>query len=250
MPPTRRASANAEPNECPAGESRLISRGSRLFGYLRPQPSSESLRSTHTAESVAKSWWRGGSLRRRGSNDSLRTEVPHDSGPLQEVDLNRALPPLPSLSNWDATDLRDAEKVHRLDRSAAQVVPRIVTSEGKLAVGRKVDGPGRVLSEREKGTRTTDRSQHVVVRLDLPGTDQISGRPPGGEDASNHHVTSKDIRGRDRGRIKFPTSVSELEMRSTSGPVKEKRGTSLKRQLSKMAATGFGFHRHPKRSLR
>ncbi|KAI9793176.1 MAG: hypothetical protein M1833_000816 [Piccolia ochrophora] len=81
-----------------AEQERPPSRGSRIMNYIRPRSSNDSLRSTHTDDST---WWRSESLRRRDSNSSITPYNESIESPGPDIDLNRPLPPLPSISNWN-----------------------------------------------------------------------------------------------------------------------------------------------------
>ncbi|KAI9894553.1 MAG: hypothetical protein M1814_001907 [Vezdaea aestivalis] len=94
-----------------AGEeiSRPPSRRNRIAEYIRPTSSQGSIRSVRTTRSAesnsnGNAWWRP-LLSSRKSSGSLRRTSEEASREREEivnrVNLNRALPPLPSLSNWD-----------------------------------------------------------------------------------------------------------------------------------------------------
>ncbi|KAI9825088.1 MAG: hypothetical protein M1832_001408 [Thelocarpon impressellum] len=116
-----------------AEQDRPSSRGSsRVIEYLRPRSSRGSLRSAYTVESNSSTWWRaGGSLRRHNSNASQQAYLddgeppPPPPPPVQAVDLNRALPPLPSLSTWDSETPRTGPGV----RIGAVHITELVTTE-------------------------------------------------------------------------------------------------------------------------
>lgn len=105
-PPSR---ARAEP-ERPRSRAGSITEGIRQ--YIRPRASQDSMRSVARSESSSRdansgknggTWWRGGSLRRQGSNKSFRDGQNEQGRPLSFVpgsELNRALPALPGLDQW------------------------------------------------------------------------------------------------------------------------------------------------------
>ncbi|KAI9676193.1 MAG: hypothetical protein M1817_000938 [Caeruleum heppii] len=94
-----------------AEQERPPSRGSRIVEYIRPRSSNGSLRSVCSNDSsAAVSWWRGGSLRRKGSKSSQVGYTEEPPAAVHELDLNRALPPLPSLSTWSSTSSKPLPK--------------------------------------------------------------------------------------------------------------------------------------------
>ncbi|KAI9808041.1 MAG: hypothetical protein M1826_004374 [Phylliscum demangeonii] len=98
----------ASPTEKPAVD-RSLSRGGRLLCYLRSQASVEWLSTPPAADGLARSWWPPRSLRRRTSHTG-----PHSLPARTDLDLNRALPPLPSLSTWHASAWGDLDDVKAL----------------------------------------------------------------------------------------------------------------------------------------
>ncbi|KAI9753211.1 MAG: hypothetical protein M4579_005277 [Chaenotheca gracillima] len=102
----------------PSDEGRPPSRASRIAQFIRPRSSNGSLRSTASTERDSRdmsrtSWWKVGSLRRANSNGSQYSSASGEGGPQVEmptVDLNRALPPLPSLSTWAPLETDNSSK--------------------------------------------------------------------------------------------------------------------------------------------
>ena len=111
-PSSRRGSVGQTEPERPQSRAGSIREG--IKEYIRPRASTDSLRSTRSegggsrgSDSKGGSWWRNGSLRRKGSwssfrsakpddGDHVRSSVNRDGGP----DLNRSLPPLPGLDQY------------------------------------------------------------------------------------------------------------------------------------------------------
>ena len=140
-----------------AEQDRPPSRGTRLAEYLRPRGSRESLRSAYSTESAGgSSWWRGGSfLRRNNSTSSFRSNhrAIYDEAelPANEVDLNRALPPLPSLDTWQAATTSTSVKGH----AVLQVTK--LTSHTHPAERRRSSGPRTALPDAVEQTLSSRR---------------------------------------------------------------------------------------------
>ncbi|KAI9875258.1 MAG: hypothetical protein M1830_008703 [Pleopsidium flavum] len=178
-PPSR---ARAEP-ERPQSRAGSIKEGIRQ--YIRPRASQDSLRSVARSESVSReenngknggTWWRGGSLRRRGSNSSFRSGQDNQTErPLsfsREADLNRALPALPGLDNWQEKKKPTMHIAHMM-RGGGAVTTKSTTlgpSIGSKKTKEKPtiidnDGMERTLSKSEERLRQKDLKKAVEEKM-------------------------------------------------------------------------------------
>ncbi|KAI9793669.1 MAG: hypothetical protein M1816_007564 [Peltula sp. TS41687] len=212
---------------------------------IRPQPSSESVRSRYSADSsVARPWWKGGSIRRYNSRSSHGAETQHEtiSPPQQEVDLNRALPPLPSLSSWKPEKPRTDRKV---DRRSAQISSYGVNVTGQRRVGEEIgrgseclEGPAERRASAQRKSEPTEPTQPSNP-IEQPAPNRGAGEP---EPAVKHVSDSKNAR-----KTKSKPTVSDMKhaerQGSTSPSTEEKRLGRFRLQLSKMSLAGFRLHR-------
>ena len=174
-PPSR---AKAEP-ERPQSRAGSIKEG--IKQYIRPRASQESMRSVARSDSGARdgknggTWWRGGSLRRQGSNKSFRDGQTDEKGrPLSFVpgsDLNRALPALPGLDNWQEKKKPTMHIAHLMrGGSSAKKGTTLGPSVGSKKSKEKptiVDDEGmeRTLSRTEERLRQKDLKQAVEEKM-------------------------------------------------------------------------------------
>ena len=178
-PPSR---ARAEP-ERPQSRAGSIKEG--IKQYIRPRASQDSLRSVARSESTARdsnngknggTWWRGGSMRRQGSSKSLRDGQDNDPGrPLSFIrgtDLNRALPALPGLDNWQEKKKPPMHIAH-LMRGSSNANPKSPT-QGSSIGSKKTkekptivdeDGIERTLSKSEDRLRQKDLKKAVEEKM-------------------------------------------------------------------------------------
>ncbi|KAI9810131.1 MAG: hypothetical protein M1827_006657 [Pycnora praestabilis] len=177
--------------------NRPASRASSIRGsikeYIRPRSSCDSIRSSYSASSntpsfskSAGTWWNGVSaLRRRGSFSSWRSrsssrgdgEDEEDGiAPDQQVDLNRALPPLPGLNQWEAKRKSTSKIMHvaHLMRGGAPQTTTTTTTtpppaspqpQAPAAVAIEDDGHVRPMSHQEETARADDLKRAVMEKM-------------------------------------------------------------------------------------
>ncbi|KAI9852601.1 MAG: hypothetical protein M1838_000255 [Thelocarpon superellum] len=219
-----------------AEQDRPASRGRSIVEYIRPRSSNNSLRSSYTSnEGQTTPWWRGGSLRRPGSSQSLRAaaEPKLDAFVAPEVDLNRALPPLPSLATYDApTSVADVK-----------MGPGSMTGGSRVMTSHSSEQPSllrQTTSEREESQRMRELQEAVERKLGIstaftaPGPAATNGRPP--------RPASRTQRTESR-RLEHPIHSSDGSG-SRSGSSQGVAGgdnkmTRLKRQLSRFGLNGY-----------
>lgn len=158
-----------------------------IIQYIRPRASQDSMRSVARSESAARdgnsgkeggTWWRGGSLSRQGSNKSLRDGPNNEKGrPLSFVpgsNLNRALPALPGLDNWQEKKKPPTHIAH-LMRGGGTAKANATTLDSLSSIGSKkskekptiVDETGteRTLSKAEERLRQKDLKKAVEDKM-------------------------------------------------------------------------------------
>ncbi len=170
-PPSR---ARVEP-ERPQSRAGSIKEGIRQ--YIRPHASQDSLRSVARSESASRdenngrnggTWWRGGSLRRRGSNSSLRSGHDNETQrPLsfrRSADLNRALPALPSLDKWQEKKKPPTHIAH-LMRGGGAVTAKTTTLAPSIGSKKTKEKP--TVIDDEGMERTLSKSEERLRQKDL-----------------------------------------------------------------------------------
>ena len=225
-----------------AEQSRPSSRSSnRFIDYLRPRSSKESMRTMQTEDSSASSWWRGSTIQRQNSVGSQRGYADEYEAPvLREIDLNRPLPPLPSLSTWDS-ETPKAKAGH-----GSVHVTKVVTAhsnaqrEPATPSDRRAPRSGKA---KHRSQRSLELQQMVdekmrVGTIDFPPP--AAAQPHGPKDLrdpssrvpqqSQQRKASAKVRGSD-------------EMAQGSGDNKMSR---LKRQFSKLGLGGLATPKQPK----
>lgn len=156
--------------------------------YIRPRASQDSMRSVARSESTARdgncgkeggTWWRGGSLSRQGSNKSLRDGPNNEKGrPLSFVpgsNLNRALPALPGLDNWQEKKKPPMHIAHLMRGGGTSKANTTTTLDSFSSIGSKkskekptiVDETGteRTLSKAEERLRQKDLKKAVEEKM-------------------------------------------------------------------------------------
>lgn len=158
-----------------------------IIQYIRPRASQDSMRSVARSDSAARdgnsgkeggTWWRGGSLSRQGSNKSFRDGANNEKGrPLSFVpgsNLNRALPALPGLDNWQEKKKPPTHIAH-LMRGGGTAKANATTLDSLSSIGSKkskekptiVDETGmeRTLSKAEERLRQKDLKKAVEEKM-------------------------------------------------------------------------------------
>ncbi|KAI9807801.1 MAG: hypothetical protein M1825_005106 [Sarcosagium campestre] len=197
-----------------AAEDRPASRGTHMLSFIRPRASVTSIPSTHSQESLG---WRMHQSCQSAEN------VMHAEAAREEVNLNRPLPPLPSISTWD-----DSQhwKNSQVDGAKRQVLLADDTSDET-----------KHRSTEEEMTKSWDMSYFKdlpIEPLNHPSHNHDSHAPAFGPVLDSGHgsggVTATSISAGDKN--KADVRVAE----------KMKRPSRLKKQLSswKMGLLRFG----------
>jgi hypothetical protein len=221
---------------------RPLSRSSRIVNYLRPRPSVESIRSVQSANPPSGiNWWNGNAVPR--SPDPPKTDK------LDTLDLNRALPPLPSLSTWNSNTAEQSHKPSVTSGSKGVHVAHLM--RGSSTTGKPpatvVDSMGveHIISRAEE--RQREKNLRRLVEEKMKGGSIVSPTvSPSMMKARQKSVKAEEKqRGKeDSARTKPPkpsksanhTIVKEIEV--TAGPG-EKKISSLRRQLGRLTLGGI-----------
>ncbi len=161
-PPSR-----ARDPERPQSRAGSIKEG--IKQYIRPRASQDSMRSVSRSDSGKNggTWWRGGSLRRQGSNKSLRDGQDEEHGrPLSFVrgtDLNRALPALPSLDKWQEKKSPPMHIAHLMRGGSSAKA----TSLPNANVGSKKSKEKPTIIDEDGVERTISKSEERLRQKDL-----------------------------------------------------------------------------------
>lgn len=179
-PPPSRARADPERPQSRAGS---IKEG--IKQYIRPRASQDSMRSAARSESGSVddkngknggTWWRGGSLRRQGSNTSLRsahgTEKNRPLSFSRDQELNRALPALPSLDSWQEKKPKPTMHIANLMRGSSVTAKSTPLDRGLGSNKTKEkptiideEGMERTLSKKEERLREKDLRKAVEEKM-------------------------------------------------------------------------------------
>ena len=224
--------AQLPPSAVEPGRSRIEQDGNQLPNHVRPQPSSESVRSRYSTDSVVRPWWRGGSIRRYNSKSSHRADAQHEVIiPPQEIDLNRALPPLPSLSSWKPDNPRHEQKDRHADHQASQAVSHECSERP---------------AEKRRSVQKTEAQQPNQIRHHSSKADQ-KPKQSSTRGTTEHGSAIKDSDSKHAWKIRPKIAVKGVETAKkqeiTSPSTKEKKVGKFKQQLSKMSLAGFRLHR-------
>lgn len=178
-PPSR---ARVEPEQ-PRSRAGSITEG--IKQYIRPRASQDSMRSVARSENTARegnngkkggTWWRGGSLRRQRGNSSFRDSQNNEHGrPLSFVpgsDLNRALPALPGLDNWQEKKKPPMHIAH-LMRGGGTAKAKTTTLSPSIGSKKSKEKPTivdesgieRTLSKEEERVRQKDLKKAVAEKM-------------------------------------------------------------------------------------
>ncbi|KAI9772691.1 MAG: hypothetical protein M1840_000286 [Geoglossum simile] len=225
-----------------SGTERPPSRSSRIVNYLRPRPSMESVRDVQLANPPSGiNWWNGNTVPR--SPDPPKTDKP------DPLDLNRALPPLPSLSTWNPNTTGPN---HTSFTSGSKGVHVAHLMRGSSTAGRPpatvVDSSGmeRVISRAEERQRDKDlrrlveekmKGGSIVSPVVSPGTIKARQKSVRAEEKQQRKGDSTRIK-----PLKLPSKplkhTTREELKVTAGPGEKKIG-SLRRQLNRLALGGI-----------
>ena len=250
-PPSRSSIRQGELSTRPT--SRAGSIRENIRDYIRPRASIETNRSerslsrSESGQSLSKggSWWRGTGIRRRGSWSSFRSAKPDDDadtlGKEKGVDLNRALPALPGLDQYQ--EKKAPMHISQLMRSSKKPPAKQEETHGEgpdrrprtAVIGH--NGIKRHLTHSQERQRHVDLSRCVEEKMRLGA---IS--PPGSPPIQSPHqrtdslgtvsmlsgpsvqVTANERTG-ERKRGDSVVQVKEMRGRSTMGESKgEKKG--------------------------
>ncbi|KAI9780539.1 MAG: hypothetical protein M1839_006657 [Geoglossum umbratile] len=225
---------------------RPLSRSSRIVNYLRPRPSIESIHSPQSANPPSGiNWWNGNAVPK--SPDAPKMDKP------DPLDLNRALPPLPSLSTWNSntTGLSHTSSF----ASGGKGVHIAQLMRGSPTAGKPpatvVDGMGveRTISRAEEKQREKDLRRLVEEKM-KGGSIVSSTVSPSLMKARQKSIRaeSKQRRKDDLVRSKPPKPPSKpkpttgTKLEAAASPV-EKKMSSFRRQLNKLTLGGMLVNR-------
>ena len=190
-PPSRSSIRQGELSTRPT--SRAGSIRENIRDYIRPRASMETTRSerslsrSESGQSLSKggSWWRGTGARRKSSWSSFRSARPDDEteahGKDRGPDLNRALPALPGLDQYQ--EKKAPMHISQLMRSSKKAPPAQDEVHGEdpyrkprtAVIG--YNGVKRHLTQSQERQRHVDLSRCVEEKMRL-GTISPPGSPP------------------------------------------------------------------------
>ena len=190
-PPSRSSVRQNELSTRPT--SRAGSIRENIRDYIRPRASIETTRSersvsrSESGQSLSKggSWWRGTGIRRRGSWSSFRSAKPDDEadtpGIGRGLDLNRALPALPGLDQYQ--EKKAPMHISQLMRSSKKAPANQEEVHGEDPYRRPrtavigYNGIKRHLTHSQERQRHVDLSRCVEEKMRL-GAISPPGSPP------------------------------------------------------------------------
>lgn len=198
-------------------------------GRIVPQPrsraSNESMRSAPSDTKAGDAWWGERSLRRRTSNGSYKNQPIYIEPLVQRVDLNRPLPPLPSLSSYvQKSKFKEEIEVEEKARVAFKEPPLERRQSDRPRLAQKIEVPRRTSSAMTVPTR----GRRPLAAVDANST--IKGEETG------------------KGDVGQQAAAQILEAAQLESPTRDKAAKAglLKRRLSRMTMPGFRINRQPK----
>ncbi|KAH0544600.1 hypothetical protein FGG08_001249 [Glutinoglossum americanum] len=222
------------------------SRSSRVLNYLRPRPSMESIRGLQVEDpSPGITWWTG--------NAAPKSPEPRTSNPPESVDLNRALPPLPSLSTWNSNTTaqshtppslgpggKGGKGVHiaQLMRGSSSVKKPSVTVVDQMGVERVISRSEE--KQREKDLRRLVEEKMKGGSIVSPAVSPKLVKARQKSAKAEEQQRRKEDATRLRPRPATASGIYPIEKQpEADGGSREKKMNGLRRQLSKLSLGGM-----------